>query len=396
MAVAARSLDDELSDPRLVDDPYPVYAHLRDEDPVHWCEPWRQWVITRFEDVQAVTKDPGSFSSTGWEASYMAGLDEGARARTPALVRHYATGILSNTDPPAHGRLRGPVVRSFTPRVVERLRPAIERLVESMLDRLDRAGTVDLVGELCYPLPATVIAQLLGAPEAERTLFERWSADLVAFVGSGRPLADRAERANASLAQFRSFLELLIEDARVHPRDDLISLLAAPAEGDSLDDDELVATCVTLLFAGHETTANLLGNGVLALLRNPEQLDRLREDETLAPRAVEELLRYDSPVQRLRRRATVDVELRGRRIRTGDLVMAFNGAANRDPATFRDPDVLDIARADQGHVAFGYGIHFASVRHSRASRGRSSSAPCCAGSRRSASLQPPRSAGSRT
>jgi cytochrome P450 len=208
-------------------------------------------------------------------------------------------------------------------------------------------------------LPAIVIAQLLGAPEDGREQFMHWSADLVAFVGSGSPVPERARRADASLRELRAHLEPLIAAAGARPADDLISLLAMPTEdAEPLSEDELVATCVTLLFAGHETTANLIANGLLALLRHPAQLERLRHEPELAESATEELLRYDSPVQRLRRRAREDVELRGKPIRAGDLVMAFNGAANRDPERFAEPDRLDVTRADAGHVAFGYGIHF--------------------------------------
>lgn len=356
--VSAPTLDGALTDPQFVDNPYPVYARLRAEEPVYWSDAWQQWVVTRYEDVQAVTKDPERFSSEGWEASYLSGLPPDLTSNVPDLVRHYRTHVLSNTDPPSHARLRNLVVRSFTPRVVERLRPGITRLVDHLLNRLEDGKRADLIAEFCYPLPATVIAELLGAPESGRERFEQWSADLVSFVGSGRPLADRAIKANAGLAQFRSFLEPALADARRNPRDDLLSFLAGSAGMESFAEDELVATCVTLLFAGHETTANLLGNGLLALLQSPTQLDLLRSDPTLTETAVEELLRFDSPVQRLRRRATTTIELRGRTITAGQLVMAFTGSANRDPDRFPKPDELDLTRGDRGHLAFGHGIHF--------------------------------------
>jgi cytochrome P450 len=356
--VATRSLDEDLTDPQFVQDPYPVYARLRAEDPVHWCEPWQQWIVTRFDAVRAITLDPARFSSAGWEESYLHHLGPDLRARLPHLERHYATNVLSNTDPPAHSRLRRRVAASFTPRVLDAIRPDVERLVDELLGRLDRSGVVDLVGEFAYPLPAIVIAQLFGAPEEGRDQFERWSADIVSFVGSGRPQPERAIQADASLGAFRSYLEPLIERARADPQPDLLSQLVLSDADGPLTDDELVATCVTLLFAGHETTANLIANGLLALLCNPSDLDRLKADTALAAPAVEELLRYDGPVQRLRRRATQDVELEGKHIRAGQLVMAFVGAANRDPDRFDKPDRLNISPRPGGHLAFGHGIHF--------------------------------------
>jgi cytochrome P450 len=314
--------------------------------------------VTRFDDVRAITLDPARFSSAGWEHGFLQQVDPELRSKLPNLERHYETSVLSNTDPPAHARLRKQVAASFTPRVLAAITPAIEELVGRLLDRLDRPGTVDLVREFAYPLPALVIAQLLGAPEEGCDQFERWSADIVSFVGSGRPDPVRAARADASLRAFRSYLVPLIEQARATPRADLLSQLVAAPPGEGLTEDELVATCVTLLFAGHETTANVIANGLLALLEQPRELGRLREDPSLAQGAVEELLRYDSPVQRLRRRATVDLELAGRRIGSGELVMAFVGAANRDEQHYSEPDRLDLTRSEGSHLAFGYGIHF--------------------------------------
>ena len=356
-APSSVSLDEVLADASFPQDPYPVYARLREEAPIHWCEPWGQWVVTRYQDVQRVLRDPSGFSSSGWEADFIGRLPDGA-GRLEALRRHYATAVLSNTDPPAHTRLRRLVVKSFTPRVLASIRPEIETLVETLLDDLDGAARVDVLARFAYPLPAIVIARLLGAPFEERERFERWSSDIVAFVGSGSPLADRAERADRSIAEFRQCLVPLIDERRGEPRDDLLSQLISSDEGEVLTEDELVATCITLLFAGHETTANLIANGLLALLRHPEELARLSADPACAATAVEELLRYDSPVQRIRRVAVADVEVGGRLVRGGDRVMAFTGSANRDPDRFPEPDRLDLTRGDIGHLAFGYGIHF--------------------------------------
>ncbi|MCY7417143.1 MAG: cytochrome P450, partial [Chloroflexi bacterium] len=261
-------------------------------------------------------------------------------------------------DPPVHSRLRRLLVASFTPRVVERLRPRVEELIGDLLDDID-GPTADLLGEFAYPLPALVIGELLGVPRVDQPSFTRWSADLVAFVGTGATDPARAATAEQSMAEFRDYLRPLIGERRQRPSDDLVGLLAAPSRDvDRLTDDELIATCVTLLFAGHETTANLIGNGLLALLRHPEQLALLHDDASLMTGAVEELLRYDSPVQRNRRRATGDVELDGKHIRQDDRVLAFLGAANRDPGMFDEPDRLDVRRAAGRHMAFGHGIHY--------------------------------------
>jgi cytochrome P450 len=357
-ATAVPSLDDQLTAGEFFADPYATYARLREEDPVHWCEPWGQWVITRFEDVLAVNKDPQRFSSAGWEKRFMAELPAEVR-KLPNMQRHYGTKVLSMTDPPEHTRLRRLVVRSFTPRVLEALRPSIEELVQELLDAVAGRPVFDFIEDFAYPLPAIVIARLLGAPDDARHDFMRWSKDIVDFVGTGHADSARALRNETTLREFRAFLEPVIQERRAHPRDDLMSILASTGEdGDRLTDDELVSTCIVLLFAGHETTANLLGNGLLALLRHPEQLGRLREEPGLMPTAVEELLRYDSPVQRNRRIALVDVELGRATIRRGDPVMVFMGSANRDAAKFADPDTLDVGRAPNPHQAFGHGIHF--------------------------------------
>ncbi|CAN5522304.1 cytochrome P450 [soil metagenome] len=357
--MAARELDELLCSPSFVEDPYPAYARLREADAVHWCEPWQAWVVNSHDANIEVLRQPDAFSSAGYELAMLEAIERARPGAAASLVAHYSTQALSITDPPAHTRLRRLLVSNFTPRVVERLRPRVRELTASLLDDLPADGEVDILGGFAYPLPALVIGELLGVPPADRDRFMGWSADIVAFVGTGATDPARVDRAERSMAEFRESLRPLIADRRRRPSDDLLGSLAgaSPDQG-GLTDDELVATCVTLLFAGHETTANLIGNGLLALLRHPDQLRRLRERPDLAERAVEELLRFDSPVQRNRRRAARDVELAGRRIATGDRVLAFLGAANRDPAAFPHPDRLDIERSPGRHLAFGHGIHY--------------------------------------
>lgn len=350
-------LDRLLGADDFVRDPYAVYRRLRQEDPVHWCAPWGAWVVTRHEDVMDVLRRVDDLSSAGYELELLAEGGPLEPGRHPAIRRHYSTAIVSTTDPPVHTRLRRLLVKQFTPGVVESLRPRVSALVGELLGDLTPGSTVDLLERFAYPLPAMVIAELLGVPLADQPRFARWSADIVAFVGTGRIEPGRAARAEASMGEFQAYLEPLIARRRNDPGPDLISLLVAPS-ADALDLDELVAACVTLLFAGHETTANLIGNGLLALLERPAALEGLRAaSETWAP-AVEELLRFDSPVQRNRRRATRDTTLGDRRIRAGERVLAFIGSANRDEAVFDRPDELDLGRGPSKHLAFGYGIHY--------------------------------------
>jgi cytochrome P450 len=355
--LADMPLDAALSSESFFADPYSTYARLREEDPVHWCEPWGQWVVTRFDDVLAVNKDPTHFSSAGWEKKFITQLPPELQ-QLPHMQRHYGTKVLSMTDPPEHTRLRRLVVRSLTPRVLEVLRPAIEQLVDDLLREAEGHDSMDAIAQFAYPLPAIVIGKLLGAPEDGREQFMRWSKTIVDFVGTGHADEARALANEQTLEEFRAFLEPIIRDRRAHPQDDLISILASSDEGERLTEDEIVSTCIVLLFAGHETTANLIGNGLLALLRHPEQLALLRAEPERMPAAVEELLRYDSPVQRNRRLAMQDMTFGGKEIGKGDSVLVFMGSANRDPARFQDPDALDITRAPNPQMAFGYGIHF--------------------------------------
>ncbi len=353
------SLDELLSLPGYFQNPYPTYARLRAEAPVHWCEPWGQWLVTRYADVTNMLRQPALFSSSGWEERFLDQLPADAASELPTVLDHYRTKVVSNTDPPEHTRLRKLIAKSFTPKVLALMRPQISRLVDDMVDRMAASTETDLVSSFAYPLPATVIALLLGAPAQDRDRFERWSHDIVSFVGTGSPDLELARREEQSLRQFRAYLNNLIDERRAALREDLLSLLIERSEdGDQLTRDELISTCITLLFAGHETTANLIGNLMLALLRHPDQWGAVVANPGLGASAVEELLRYDSPVQRVRRVATKDLTLSGKTVKRGELVMGFLGSANRDPEVFDNPDSFDLSRASTKHTAFGGGIHF--------------------------------------
>jgi hypothetical protein len=340
----------DLLDPAVLADPYPLYYRLRTEDPVHWEAELGFWVLTRYADAVLALREVAVFSSAIQEA------------REPGRTGLATAGWFVFLDPPRHTRLRALVHSAFTPPVVERLRPRIEAIVEHLLDCAADQGRLDLIADLGFPLPATVIAELLGVPAEDREQFKAWSRDLAASGGLVRMTSDGAERlarARESGAALNDYFRDILRERRRAPRDDLVSRLTSvqAAEG-SLTEDELIDSCVLLLFAGHETTTNVIGNGMLALLRHPDQLERVRAEPSLIGSAVEELLRYDSPVQARVRLARRPAEIGGRQIAAGQRVLVLVGAANRDPERFPDPDRLDVARADNRHLAFGHGIHF--------------------------------------
>jgi pimeloyl-[acyl-carrier protein] synthase len=337
-------------DPEFIDDPYPTYHRLRAEDPVHQ-NPLGFWVLTRYEDVVTALRDPRLAKEA--IASFVA-------ARFGAPIPAVGLSMLDR-DPPDHTRLRGLVSKAFTPRVVEGLRPHIQRIVDGLLARVEGEHAMDLIEEFAYPLPVIVICQMLGVPVEDRDQFRQWGLDIARGLDTILlpPDSEVGQRSAAARRALADYFRALIAERRASPRGDMLSdLIAAEEAGDKLSVDELLATCILLLVAGHETTVNLIGNGTLALLRHPDQLERLREDPGLIGSAVEELLRYDGPVQRTARIPSEDVTIGGRTIPKGELVMPFIGAADRDPAQFPDPDRLDIGRADNRHIAFGWGIHF--------------------------------------
>ena len=337
-------------DPEVVADPYPTYHRLRKEAPVYHS-PLGFWVLTRYDDVVSALRDPRLIKEP--LAAFVA-----ARMGTPVP----AMGVsMLDRDPPDHTRLRSLVSKAFTPRVVEGLRPKIQHIVDGLLAKVEANGSMDLIEEFAYPLPVSVICQMLGVPVADSDRFRGWSLDIARgldgiLLPPDSPIRGRSIESRRALGAY--FRELIAE-RRAAPRADLLSSLIAVEEaGDTLNEEELLATCILLLIAGHETTVNLIGNGTLALLRHPDQLRRLREDPSLIGTAVEELLRFDGPVQRTARIPDADVTFGGTTIGKGELVMPFIGAADRDPAQFPDPDRLDIGRTDNRHIAFGWGIHF--------------------------------------
>jgi len=337
---------------QLISDPFPAYARLLAAAPM-FHEPTQSWMISRYDDVRHVVHSP-AFSRGNFHERTRAALGDG-----PLLQA--MSDFLLFRDPPDHTRLRALLTQAFTPRAVERLREQIQRTVDELLDRPQADDSLDLISDFAYPLPVLVICALLGVPPAERSHFRAWSTDLRdGLEATTNPQPEAIARGNAAVADIMAYFRELIAARTARPLDDLLSSLIAARDGtDRLTEQELLATAALLFFAGHETTVNLIGNGVLALLRHPDQLALLQANPELIDNAVDELLRFDSPVQRTFRMAEHDVELGGVRIARGANVFALLGAANRDPRHFSDPDRLDVRRRNaHQHLSFGGGIHY--------------------------------------
>lgn len=346
--------------PAAVADPYPALAQLREHEPVHWSEKYRSWFITRFDDVSEALKDP-RFSSdriTPYQEAKLGG------PHVDPLLRG-AFGVLEDwmvfKDPPDHTRLRRLLSRAFTPRSVSRVRPRITVLANELLDAAIAKGTgrADLIRDFSYPLTASVIAEMLGVPRADQDRFKDWSDQISGLVFGSLNDEDRHARGANGMAELTAYLSDLVREHERQPADDLLStLIAARDDNDHLSADEVISTGVLLLFAGHETTTNLIGSSVLAFLRNPEQRELLDRDPNLLDGAVEEMLRYDGPAKSVVRLMSEDVEWRGRTLRRGERVFLFLAGANRDSSAFEDPDKLDITRRPGRQLGFSAGMHY--------------------------------------
>ncbi|GAA2634527.1 cytochrome P450 [Dactylosporangium fulvum] len=346
----------ELFDPwsrEFVARPYPAYAWLREHEPVSWFEPSRQYLVSRHEDVNALLRD----RRLGRSYLHVFSHAEMDRPEPPAYQEpfwHLNNNGMLDREPPDHTRLRRLVSQAFTPRRVEALRPVVQRLADGLVDAFVKNGGGDLIAEVAEPLPVTVIAELLGIPEADRHNLRPWSAAMCGMyeLNPSREAADAAVRASE---EFSDYLRALARARKADPQDDLVSALAAV---DGLSEDELIGTCVLLLNAGHEATVNVTGNGWWALLRNPDQLELLRANRDLLPGAIEELMRYDTPLQMFERWVLEDIEVHGVPIPRGSEVALLFGSANHDPAVFGDPERLDLRRKENPHISFGAGIHY--------------------------------------
>ena len=342
-----------LLDPNVLANPYPLYQRLRTESPVHWDPYLHAWVVTRYDDVIAV-------------------LHRFSANRTPTPAQLTAMGLAELTplaqlmskqmlfmDAPTHTRLRSLASFAFAPARVEALRAHIREILDNLLEPLLSAGRMDVINDLAAPLPAIVTAEMLGVPISDCDQLKVWSADFAEVLGNFQHNPDRASRTVKCVEEMTAYFREAIHHQKQHPRDGLISsFINAEIDGDRLTEEEIIANSIVTMVGGQETTTNLIGNGILSLLRYPDQMQRLRDDSSLIPSAVEELLRYESPSQHTARICPEDTELGGKLIRKGQAVIAVMGAGNRDPERFSDPDRLDIARAENRHLAFGWASHF--------------------------------------
>ena len=345
-------------DPAVRADPYPLYRRMREEEPTH-RSPLGFYVFTRYDDCLTVLRHPQMSSDQRHAAGAIEFLEQQPAARKMAEAMEGKRPFLL-LDPPDHTRLRGLVSKAFTPRTVEGLRPRIQQVVDELIDDVQPKGAMEVVEDLAYPLPVIIICEMLGVPPSDHERFKDWSRDLARGLDPDfvQPMDSLEHRFETVLA-FHEYFRELIARRRSDPGDDVLTALVhAEEQGDTLTEDEVLGTCTLLLVAGHETTVNLIGNGVLALLRHRDQLEKLWADRALIKGAVEEILRYDPPVQFDGRVAMADIEVGGVTVAQGEQPILILAAANRDPLQFDAPEVFDITRADNRHLSFGHGLHF--------------------------------------
>lgn len=347
--------DIHLFDPDFYADPYPTYARLRAERPVYWDDRARRWFISRYADVAAATSHPGVSAARIPPTAKLEAMGLAVMEPVYAMMRQQMNFL----DPPDHPRIRGLVHKAFSPSAINALRGHIQEVCDELLAAAARQGSFDVVREFAYPLPAIVIAEMLGVLPGDRDQFKRWSTDIAELVGNPARPMERLLEIKASTLELLEYLRATIARLRKRPEDNLMSELARVEEkGEKLTEDELLANAVFLLAAGHETTTNLIANGLLSLLRAPAEMARLRGDLSLLPSAVEEVLRHESPLQMVGRIARDDLEIAGTRIGKGEVIALVLGSANHDPSVFTDPDRLDVGRKENKHLAFSQGAHY--------------------------------------
>jgi cytochrome P450 len=356
------TIDDVLVSEGFARDPYPTYRQLLEQDSLHYSEARGGWLVARFDQVIEAFRDWEHFSSEGRVRTLLDHFSDDEWVQLAGLARWSSLKGIIHSDPPDHPRVRGPLAKAFTRRVVEQLRPSVQRIVDDLLDAVDGTGSMDVVADLAAVLPAAVISELLGVPPEDRLKFMAWSDTVLGLQGNRRASFEVAMRAQDAYTCLQDYFEELIDDRRRHPRggrdrEDLLTSLVEAAAEEGIERAVLVQTCVTLLMGGFETTTSLIANTVALLLRHRDQLEALRAAPELMDRTIEESLRYESPIQTITRRVAADVRVGDEVLRRDDLAILVIGAANRDPRQFDDPDRFDIRR-DSRQIAFGFGIHF--------------------------------------
>ena len=342
-----------LLDPAVVVNPYPLYRRLQTEDPVHWDPYLHAWVVSRYADAVIVLQRFSAQRQPSPEQLTTLGLSE-LNPIAQVLVRQ-----MLFLDPPAHTRVRALAAAAFTPPRVAAIRAHIQEITDRLIDRVLAAGRMDVIADLADALPATVTAELMGVPVADRDQLKTWSKDFSEMLGNFQHNPGRATLMLKTVEDMTAYFRGRMSEQQHQPREGVLhALMTAEIEGDRLSEEEVIANAIITMTGGQETTTNLIGNGLLSLLRHPKELHRLQTDPSLLPSAVEELLRYESPIQYTARLASTDLELRGTVIHKRQAVMSVLGAANRDPERFAHPDILDITRQDNRHLAFGWGAHF--------------------------------------
>ena len=348
-------IDFQPEDPAILADPYALFDRMRDEDPCHWSPRLKSWVLTRYDDVKWACQS-GELSSDRLRP-FFASMPSAEAQKIGDIIRYLSLWMVFK-DAPEHTRLRRLTSKVFHVQSMHAMRPVTEELTEWLFERIGGRTEIDFVADFAGPLPALVIMAMLGVPKEELAKVKRMSDEMALFIGSSRMSPEKYGIAEAATKEMAGFFLELIQDRRKNAKQDLLSQLVNLEDGgDRLTEDELVATCILLLFAGHETTTNHIANGLLSLLRFPGELEELRAAADLAPRAIEELLRYDGPSGAQVRIVKVEQEMRGKMLKPGDRVFLMLNAANRDPETYEQPDRLMLARGGPAHLTFGFGMH---------------------------------------
>jgi cytochrome P450 len=352
-------LERHLVSKEFVGDPYATLQRMREETPVYWSDSVGGWLITRYDDVMTTFKHTREYSNEGRLGRAAVHLSSTDRERLEVFEQHYQTKGLLHSDPPDHTRLRKQTVSAFTPSRIEALRPRIAEVTESLLDKCAQQGGMEVIGDLASALPVQVLSELMGLPPTDQPLLRRWADQLLGFQGINKPSLELLLAAQTGIVEIREFLTEALDERRKHPRDDLLSaLVVSESEPGGLTEAEIINTCQTLLVAGHETTRSLIGNGLGLLLSDRAQWERLVDQPFLVRSAIEEVVRFESPVARQPRLMKRSTSLGTVELREGEVLFQMLNAANRDPAHFDQPDTFRIDRDPNKHVGFGFGAHF--------------------------------------